>query len=587
MSDAAFYSIPAHPALTGRRHAILSALPYLLLLAAAFSVFAESADDPFITFRYAANALAGHGPVFNIGERVEGFTSTLHLLVCMVLLKIAPSVGILFKAKLASLGFGLLALWQTRRLATEYGMTPGKAILAQLLVALNINFALACANGLETSLYVFLLLSTLLQFLRESKGRRGQFSALLLFLTLLARPETLLVFAGLLFLRVFGGKTRAEKKSDTLAWAAVFLAPALCFFCLRHWYFGQWLPNTYFAKSGPLVSSAKSGVEYLFETLFPNRMDLKAIQRGEAHPTQFLQIITAPVWWGLALLGLWRKRRSPLTAPLGVALLATLALALRSGGDWMIGWRFVAAIIPVAALLQVSGISALVEWRAEKKPAVAPALPPLIPAAAALLTLWTAAFAITPHNSWARAKFATDDGPLFACADDLGLTPITVCVGEFVKSDLPARSVIVYSEMGYGAFINADKTFIDFRGLTDGEISHLPSRYKSYIGVGVAPADLSRPQHPAYPILARRKPDYIICICQGKMPPALLGAYHHAATLTAAPEANGNRRQAYVYSRLPLADWRRKSGINPQNAAENNAPPSIKSAAQTPAIGYN
>ena len=68
-----------------QRNTILFSLPYVLLLFTAFSVFAESADDPFITFRYAANALAGHGPVFNVGERVEGFTSTLHLLVCMAL----------------------------------------------------------------------------------------------------------------------------------------------------------------------------------------------------------------------------------------------------------------------------------------------------------------------------------------------------------------------------------------------------------------------------------------------------------------------------------------------------------------------
>ena len=34
-------------------------------------------DDAFISLRYAANLLAGHGLVFNPGERVEGFTSPL------------------------------------------------------------------------------------------------------------------------------------------------------------------------------------------------------------------------------------------------------------------------------------------------------------------------------------------------------------------------------------------------------------------------------------------------------------------------------------------------------------------------------
>ena len=34
-------------------------------------------DDAFISFRYAHNLAAGHGLVYNVGERVEGFTNLL------------------------------------------------------------------------------------------------------------------------------------------------------------------------------------------------------------------------------------------------------------------------------------------------------------------------------------------------------------------------------------------------------------------------------------------------------------------------------------------------------------------------------
>ena len=34
-------------------------------------------DDAFISFRYAANLLDGHGLVYNPGERVEGYTNFL------------------------------------------------------------------------------------------------------------------------------------------------------------------------------------------------------------------------------------------------------------------------------------------------------------------------------------------------------------------------------------------------------------------------------------------------------------------------------------------------------------------------------
>ena len=38
-------------------------------------------DDAFISFRYAANLVDGHGLVFNHGERVEGYTNLLWVLI--------------------------------------------------------------------------------------------------------------------------------------------------------------------------------------------------------------------------------------------------------------------------------------------------------------------------------------------------------------------------------------------------------------------------------------------------------------------------------------------------------------------------
>ena len=37
-------------------------------------------DDVYVTLRYVRNFLAGHGLVWNVGERVEGYTSLLHVL---------------------------------------------------------------------------------------------------------------------------------------------------------------------------------------------------------------------------------------------------------------------------------------------------------------------------------------------------------------------------------------------------------------------------------------------------------------------------------------------------------------------------
>ena len=52
-------------------------------------LFSMVAEDAFITYRYALNLASGHGPVFNIGERVEGYSCFLW----MVLLALSHSIS--------------------------------------------------------------------------------------------------------------------------------------------------------------------------------------------------------------------------------------------------------------------------------------------------------------------------------------------------------------------------------------------------------------------------------------------------------------------------------------------------------------
>jgi arabinofuranosyltransferase len=47
------------------------------LVAVAVLSVAWISDDALITFRYALNVVSGNGPVFNVGERVQGYTHPL------------------------------------------------------------------------------------------------------------------------------------------------------------------------------------------------------------------------------------------------------------------------------------------------------------------------------------------------------------------------------------------------------------------------------------------------------------------------------------------------------------------------------
>ena len=58
----------------------LAALIFILAVATKAPFVGYLYDDAYVTFRYVENAVAGHGLVYNVGERALGATSGLYLL---------------------------------------------------------------------------------------------------------------------------------------------------------------------------------------------------------------------------------------------------------------------------------------------------------------------------------------------------------------------------------------------------------------------------------------------------------------------------------------------------------------------------
>lgn len=534
--------------------------PYLLLLGTAYSVFAQTVDDPYITFRYAANLLAGHGPVFNIGERVEGYTSPLHLLLSAALMTVAPSADILFKAKCASLLFGFVVLAQTGALARRSGLGAWEAALAQTLVALNVNFALAAVNALETTLYGALLLASLLLFLKECRRGRGVLSGFVLFCALLARPEAALTVAALLAVRLYWMRRRRLPASFVLPWLLAFLAPAGLCELARWGYYGQLLPNTYFAKAQPLRRSIGEGAAYLLKATAPgpsasrllgpllgglsqldrhNVFAFGSVQQKNLRSDAFY--LAAPLlFWALALAGLWRTRRRLAGAVAVAAVAAVFVFALRSGGDWMYGWRFVAPVLPVIAVAQCHGLRALARRLARRRTSAAGALKLWGGAVAAL---WLVGCCKTEHFPWSRAHFSTQGARLLQVSEGYG--PLWVKGADYIRR-LPRGVTVAYSEMGYAGYANLDKRMIDVRGLTDREISHLPAKYK--YTTGVSDSEWYQPGDPLSRILQRRKPRVILSF--DPVPPdTALGGYRRAPALAMPTNDKQGLSFVYVYQR--------------------------------------
>lgn len=489
---------------------LLSAVPYLVLLTLAWLVFGETTDDPFITFRYAANLCAGVGPVYNAGEHVEGFTSGLHMLACALLYVLLPGVGLLLKAKLLSLLCGLLMIYQTGRLARRLHFAPTSVGAAQMLLACNVNVAIASVNALETTLFAVLLLAGVTSYYDEMKQEHGAVSGLLLFLACFTRPEALLYAVVLFGLRCFWWRRRRLPAHFIGAWLLGFALPLAICLAFRLWYFGYPFPNTYYAKAVPWSYGLANGLPYLRRPFLAHEVTAGAFS---------WQMMGVAAYWAGALLGLRRKPREISNVLFSLLVLGNIVFVLKTGGDWMNGCRFLLPVLPYITLLQVRGTG---EWLHGLRPE----LQRRVGAGVAALGLTLLLAGIREFGFYPlKWRGGVGDDALLA-SGSYPYAPTWITIGRFIHSELRPGATIAYSEAGYASYINRDKHFLDTFGLTDGEISH--ARGVERCRFGVVTMFWNPPNDPIQQILRRRAPDYVIIgsvAMPTPMPPRLMQDY--------------------------------------------------------------
>lgn len=220
---------------------------------------AAGSDDAYISYRYALNLLAGHGLVFNPGERVEGYTNLLYVLLMVPLAWLAGPERLLAASVALNFGFAALAVAQVNRFVSRrLGAFPGG--LAALVLALCPSLWVAVASGLETPLVLCLQVAIWIAA-EEVAGQGGRRRVLLLAglcaLLVLTRADGFLVpglAAVFLFLR--------GRRREALAVAAAAAATLGLLVLWRLSYYGWPLPNTYYAKvSGPPADRIAVGLD--------------------------------------------------------------------------------------------------------------------------------------------------------------------------------------------------------------------------------------------------------------------------------------------------------------------------------------
>ena len=255
----------------GRLPSWLVLLPGLVVIGAMAIVVSTQVDDAYITYRYAHNFAAGHGPVYNPGERVEGYTSPLWLLLLTggLIVGIPPTT---FAPVLAGVLLIVLVLLVDRILVHHGVRSVWLRGLLPITLGQSPAFVLWWFSGLEAPACAVVMLAICWQLSQLDLSDRKAMAALgvLVALAVMIRPDGLLmavvVVAYLLNNSLQTVQTRRIRSVVYLLGPVAAVVGALTI--LRLLYYGQWLPNTYYCKLGGAgFSHFTQGVLYVVDNV--------------------------------------------------------------------------------------------------------------------------------------------------------------------------------------------------------------------------------------------------------------------------------------------------------------------------------
>ncbi len=377
-------------------------------------LFATVTEDALVSFRYAQNIADGNGPVFNPGERVEGYTNFLWL-VLIALPRAAfgadvRTAAIVFGV-VATLGCVLVSYLLVNRIVAGTGAEPRPAIgvAAAVLTASAGGLAVYGPSGSEVPLFVLLLLAVCYSL----AARRPVVAGVLVAFAVMTSPEGLVVavLAGLWLV----GAALKKKHSwwapvGYVLGALVFLIPRLAW---RATFYQHFIPAPLAAKlGGPLGSQLAAGWPYLSGFALAHQgfllLGLVAavallLRRTQPAVRGFRVAVPpargeAPV--GTAAFRGFRVAEPPargeapvVTAVEARALIWLLfamavtvaAAAVLIGGDPGPSWRLLAPLPPLIAVAAVSAYGVLtvdVEAKPSPRPRAWPAATRLVPVTA-------------------------------------------------------------------------------------------------------------------------------------------------------------------------------------------------------------
>jgi arabinofuranosyltransferase len=444
-------------------------------------------DDTYIGMLYSKNIARGVGPAFvplssvevPPTARVEGYSNPLWVFLTAGMYLLPGSV--FFWLKLTSFLSVLLLAFACRELFRKLVDDPKSYpqwvfLTPMLLILFNASICHYLKSGMETVTFTALVVFATWHTAKLADSPRPGLAfvnALLWLAVILTRPEGILfAFSAGLYLVLALWRPRA---SLSAAWVLPLLAGTTAFLAWRYSYYGEWLPNTFFAKvaiRGELeegwIAVFRQGIGYVRKFLFDD-----------------VTLTTLAFAAGGVLI--WRRHLRPTRLLLLFTMMASnLLFVVLVGGDFWSLSRFLqitGVLLAVLACIPIGMIAAgkpVAGWAVRRQLGIGAgwALPFLL-----VLGVNQTLVPILKYQAF------YGDLPLLSherLRETLTLRAVqpAFVLGKWLKENLPSDAVIGIDQAGQLAYYS-ERTAIDVLGLSDHHLARHRLTYEYLRGRGM------------------------------------------------------------------------------------------------------
>lgn len=389
-------------------------------------------DDAMISMRYARNLADGHGLVWNVGERVEGYSNFLWVIIMAAVHVVGvPENQTAVYIMLLNWSMVIGMLWLLQSTLRKLNVS-GLWLYAGLLVFVtDRNILYWSHSGLETIITTFMVVLCLWAIFHEHDLWFGMSLALIP----LTRSDAALlaVLLGLMFI----GHNWQTRRVRAIAIVALATIPSIAHMLFRIGFYGSTVPNTYYQKMSPQIDSLRAlGFGYALRLVESHGVFLLL-----AGATLFIQGIDRRVRWLL------------------IVVLAQVAYVIYAGGD---AFRYVRFLTPILPALYIAAFVA-----ADR---LTRSLPRLSYQAFAVgLVLLVAPVTYDEARLFNMPQFSSERS--------------WAVIGQILENNIPPETLTTVTGAGTTPYYAEEHRFLDALGLNDAHIAQVdPQEHHIWVG---------------------------------------------------------------------------------------------------------